>query len=206
MTSSSTSRRIPGAGVLRGRGASRGLPLKVALRIAQQLADALDAAHERGVVHRDLKPSNIMVRRDGTVKVLDFGLAVTSTAGTIAASGDLGATLETVTVSGPGRAAAGIPAYMSPEQASGGEFDRRTDIWAFGCVLYELLTGSQGVRGRDGFGHSRQRADYGAGLRRPAAGYAAGAADAVTPVPDQGSSRAAARHGRRAARVAGCAG
>ncbi len=110
------------------------MPIHEALPIAKQIASALEAAHEQGIVHRDLKPGNIKVRPDGTVKVLDFGLAKSlSPAGA--------EMMPTVTgISSPG-AVLGTPAYMSPEQARGEETGRESDIWAFGVVLYELLTG-----------------------------------------------------------------
>jgi hypothetical protein len=115
------------------------LPVEEALRLGAEIAEALEAAHERGVVHRDLKPGNVMQRTDGTVKVLDFGLATALRA----EDADVTATaLPTAgfPVTHPGLVM-GTPAYMSPEQARGEPVDRRADIWAFGCVLYEMLTG-----------------------------------------------------------------
>ena len=130
---------------LADRIARGGLLLKEALVIARQIADALDAAHEKGIVHRDLKPSNIALTRDGTVKVLDFGLAKTSVSGTPADDGAFGSTMTTAgTREG---VVLGTASYMSPEQARGQALDKRTDIWAFGCVLYELLTGDVPFKG-----------------------------------------------------------
>jgi eukaryotic-like serine/threonine-protein kinase len=117
-----------------------GLPLAEALAIARQIADALEAAHEKGVVHRDLKPANIKIRPDGVVKVLDFGLAKAVAA---ADSADV-SQLPTQTMGGTQDGVIlGTPIYMSPEQARGQVVDARADIWAFGCVLYEMLTGSR---------------------------------------------------------------
>src|SRR5262249_27151297 len=115
---------------------SRGLPLDEALAIARQIADALEAAHDRGVIHRDLKPANIKITPDGTVKVLDFGLAKMIEAGAGSADASSGRSFSPTlsvhaTVAG---VILGTAAYMSPEQARGKPVDRRTDVWAYGCV------------------------------------------------------------------------
>jgi serine/threonine-protein kinase len=127
------------------------LPMDEALAIARQIAEALECAHEAGVVHRDLKPANIKVREDGTVKVLDFGLAKLAEPVGIAAGGS--AMTQSPTITTPAMTAAGMilgtAAYMSPEQAKGRAADRRSDIWAFGCVLYEMLTGKRAFEGED---------------------------------------------------------
>ena len=118
------------------------LPIEEALPIARQIAEALEAAHEHGIVHRDLKPSNIKVRDDGNVKVLDFGLAK-AFEDEVAAAGAGRSVAPTITSPAGTRLGVilGTAAYMSPEQARGKIVDRRADIWAFGCVLYEMLTG-----------------------------------------------------------------
>ncbi len=116
------------------------LPIEEALEVGKQIAEALEAAHEKGVVHRDLKPGNVMVRPDGTVKVLDFGLAraMADDASGAVTVGD--SPTITANYTRPG-VVLGTAAYMSPEQARGRPLDRRTDIWSFGCVLFECLTG-----------------------------------------------------------------
>jgi serine/threonine-protein kinase len=126
------------------------IPLDDALPIAKQIADAVEAAHEHGIVHRDLKPANIKLRPDGTVKVLDFGLAkalVPDTA-SAAAGASMSPTITTPAMTQAGMIL-GTAAYMSPEQARGKPVDKRTDIWAFGCVLYEMLTGRRAFQGDD---------------------------------------------------------
>jgi serine/threonine protein kinase len=114
----------------------RPLPLETALNYAKQIAEALEAAHERGIVHRDLKPANIVVTPDGVVKLLDFGLAAIAPA----AGDPLGSPTITMQTA-QSRIIMGTAAYMSPEQAAGKPVDRRADVWSFGVVLWELLTG-----------------------------------------------------------------
>ena len=134
------------------------MPLDDALGVARQITDALEAAHDVGIIHRDLKPANIKLRPDGTVKVLDFGLAKA-----IAAAHDGGADVRghaaanlshSPTITGPiGMTGVGVllgtAAYMPPEQARGKPVDKRGDIWAFGCVLFEMLTGKRCFDGED---------------------------------------------------------
>ncbi len=115
------------------------LPVPVVIRIARQVSEALCAAHDRGVVHRDLKPANIHIRPDGGVKVLDFGLAKSIAQGDTKIE-----SAQTVTTTG---SIMGTAPYMSPEQARGHDVDRRTDIWSFGCVVYEMLTGKRAFFG-----------------------------------------------------------
>jgi serine/threonine protein kinase/Tol biopolymer transport system component len=136
------------AGPARGGGAPRGLELDEALPIARQIAEALEAAHEQGIIHRDLKPANIKVRSDGTVKVLDFGLAKA-----LEPAGASSSVSQSPTITTPAMTQAGLilgtAAYMAPEQAKGRAADKRSDIWAFGCVLYEMLTGLRAFGGED---------------------------------------------------------
>jgi len=123
------------------------MPVEEALAIVRQIVDALEAAHEMGIVHRDLKPANIKLRHDGTVKVLDFGLAKAVDSGAnesqISNSPTLTARATQMGV------IIGTASYMSPEQARGRAVDKRTDVWAFGCVLFEMLTGAKTFQGED---------------------------------------------------------
>ena len=128
--------RIAASGGIAG-GSVRGLPVAEVLVISRQIADALEAAHEKGIVHRDLKPANIKVTPNGAVKVLDFGLA--KAAGTENSRPDPTESRDGVIL--------GTAAYMSPEQARGQTVDKRADVWAFGCVLYEMLTGRAAFAG-----------------------------------------------------------
>ncbi len=114
------------------------LPLEEALKVAKQIAEALEAAHDKGIIHRDLKPGNIIVTPEGIAKVHDFGLATTATATNQTTTADSPTLTMRATQAGMILGTAG---YMSPEQARGGAVDKRTDIWAFGVVLYELLSG-----------------------------------------------------------------
>jgi Tol biopolymer transport system component len=122
------------------------IPIDEALPIAKQIVEALEAAHEQGIIHRDLKPANIKLRADGTVKVLDFGLAKA-----MEPIGSASNVSQSPTVISPAMTHAGIilgtAAYMSPEQARGKPLDKRTDVWAFGCVLFETLTGRRTFAG-----------------------------------------------------------
>jgi Tol biopolymer transport system component len=132
------------------------IPLDEALPIAKQTAEALEAAHEQGIIHRDLKPANIKVRPDGTVKVLDFGLAKLAEAPPTAAAAHAQSPLSmSPTITSPAMTGVGVllgtAAYMSPEQAKGRPADKRSDIWAFGAVLYETLSGRRAFGGEDVF-------------------------------------------------------
>ena len=122
------------------------IPVDEAIAIARQIAQALEAAHEAGVIHRDLKPANIKVQEDGTVKVLDFGLAKAIEG---EAEGDASESPTMTAAATRAGVIMGTAAYMSPEQARGKRVDRRADIWAFGGVLYEMLTGRRAFEAED---------------------------------------------------------
>jgi Tol biopolymer transport system component len=138
------------------------IPVTEAMRIANQIADALEAAHERAIVHRDLKPANVKIKPDGTVKVLDFGIAKALDPRFITGPGPAALTTPAATEAG---FILGTAAYMSPEQARGKFVDQRTDIWAFGCVLYEMLTGKPAFLGEDVTSTLARVLEVGANLR-----------------------------------------
>ncbi len=128
------------------------LPLDEALPIAGQIAEALEVAHERGIVHRDLKPANIKIRPDGSVKVLDFGLAKALDPSYVAqgfSPASLSPTISITAAATQMGMVIGTAAYMSPEQARGKPVDKRADIWAFGVVFYEMLSGARPFQGED---------------------------------------------------------
>ena len=129
------------------------IPLDEALPIAKQITEALEAAHEQGIIHRDLKPANVKVRPDGIVKVLDFGLAKALEPATGSRQLADGPIANSPTITSPAMTQAGMilgtAAYMAPEQARGKTVDRRADIWAFGAVLFEMITGTRAFEGED---------------------------------------------------------
>jgi serine/threonine protein kinase len=126
------------------------LPVDEALAIARQIVEALEAAHEKGIIHRDLKPANIALTSNDRVKVLDFGLAkLGQSDGARSSDPAASPTITSPTMMTEFGMILGTAAYMSPEQARGKPVDKRTDIWAFGCVLYEMLTGGRAFGGKD---------------------------------------------------------
>lgn len=168
------------------------VPLDEALPIARQVADALEAAHEAGVIHRDLKPANIKVREDGTVKVLDSGLAKArdpSPAGDPSLSPTLSAAATEVGM------IMGTAAYMSPEQVRGAVIDRSSDVWSFGVVLYEMLVGLV-VRGRVSVRHHGGRAQGETRLGRAATGDVKRDSAAAPAMPGAGQVATSSVSGR----------
>jgi serine/threonine protein kinase len=166
---------VPGQ-TLAERLAVGALPVEEALPICIQIAEALAAAHHKGITHRDIKPANIKVMPDGRVKVLDFGLAKSFAEEDPGRDKANATTLTAITQAG---VILGTPAYMSPEQVRGKPADQRADIWAFGCVLYELITGKRAFSRRE---HRRDHcigAEVGAGpggAPRPSSSESAGSA------------------------------
>ena len=183
---------LPGDGV--GRGATLAdrkgpLPLDEALRIARQIADALEAAHEKGIIHRDLKPANIKIKPDGAVKVLDFGLAKIVRSGIEPTRGFAHLTM----AHDAAGMILGTAAYMAPEQARGKEVDKRADIWAFGVVLYEMLTGKRLFQGEDRDRDAGGGGEGAAGSRRR---VSAEVRRLLKQLSGERSEEAAARHRR----------
>ncbi len=178
------------------------LPLHDAFEVGQQIAAGVEAAHESGVVHRDLKPGNVMITPSGAVKVLDFGLARTGATEGAGSDPNLSASPTMTFMGTQAGVILGTAAYMSPEQARGRMVDRRTDIWSFGCVLFECLTGKQAFEGEtvsDVVARILEREPDWSAL--PAHDTAAPARPAAA-LSAQGRARAPARH-RRGPRGAG---
>ena len=182
---------------LQDRIAKGPIPLDEALPIARQIAEALEAAHEQGIIHRDLKPANVKVKDDGTVKVLDFGLAKALQPELSDLDAANSPTMTMTAAATKMGVIMGTAAYMSPEQAKGRQVDKRADIWAFGVVLYEMLTGRQAFGGT---GHLRNAGGCvakGPGLERTTVRDAALGSTPPAALPGAGSQAAASgdRHG-----------
>ena len=177
---------------------ARALEIQEALAIARQIAEAVEYAHEKGIIHRDLKPANIKVTPEDNVKILDFGLAKMLESQAPASGLSMSPTLSVhATYAG---VILGTAAYMSPEQARGKPVDRRTDIWAFGCVLFEMLTGRQAFEAGDTISTPSRRFSKtirtGTLCRRKRRRTSA----LAPPLPPEGSATPAAAHRSRADR------
>ena len=159
------------------------IPIEEALPIAKQIAEALEAAHEQGIVHRDLKPANVKVRPDGAVKVLDFGLAKGTEPSRLAPQVSQSATRSSPAAMTHVGIILGTAGYMSPEQAAGRPVDRRSDLWAFGVVLMEMLTGQSVFTGADGGACPGRGAEKHTGLDHVAGRHARADQYAVEALP-----------------------
>ena len=191
---------LVGGPTLADRIAQGPITVDEALPIARQIADALEAAHEQGIIHRDLKPANIKLKPDGTVKVLDFGLAKAldpTPEGDPAQSPTLTAAATRMGV------ILGTAAYMSPEQARGKPVDKRADIWAFGCVVYEMLTSQRAFQGEDVSLTLASVMKSDPRRENAPARPARGRPDRPAAMPGEGLERTRSRHRRRATRDAG---
>ena len=190
---------------IRGRAGAGAKPLssEEALPMARQIAEALEYAHERGVIHRDLKPANVKITPEGTVKVLDFGLAkVVSDQDSMAPVIPANSPTLSVMATQAG-IILGTAAYMAPEQAKGKQVDRRADIWAFGCVLFEMLSGKKAFEGETISDVLAAVLQERAGLGGAARRHAAGNQETDSALPAEGPAPAPAGHRRRAHRNRG---
>jgi serine/threonine protein kinase len=171
------------------------MPIDEARPIAKQVAEALEVAHEHGIIHRDLKPANIKVRPDGMVKVLDFGLAkLAESSGAATSNASLAPTITSPALMTGVGMLLGTAAYMSSEQAKGRPADKRRDIWSFGCVLYEMLTGKRAFDGEDVAGHAGGGPPRRAGLERPSTRFAHGNSHGPAALSKQETAAADYRH------------